>query len=134
MILCNAAKSGRVLTIRYSHRVEVEEMHLCLKTVRNLAKHLKPGFLLLTDLSNLKSMDASCASEVGAIMELCCSHGLAVLKRVIPDRSKDIGFNVISCFHLDPQINTQTYENLAEAISSLLSEPLESVSKDVALV
>jgi len=89
---------------------------------------------LLTDLSNLKSMDASCASEVGAIMELCCSHGLAVLKRVIPDRSKDIGFNVISCFHLDPQIKTQTYENLAEAISSLLSEPLESVSKDVDLV
>jgi hypothetical protein len=88
--------------------------------------NLKPGFLLLTDLSNLESMDVSCAPDVGVIMDLCSARGMSTVVRVVPDRSKDIGFNLISCFHHHPRIKTLTYQNLAEAINNLLTKPLET--------
>jgi hypothetical protein len=122
MIVCNADKSGRVLTITHSQHVGVEDVKRCFGTVRTLIDGLKPGFLLLTDLTTLKSMDASCAPELGAIMDLCSARGVSTVMRVIPDRNKDIGLDLISRFHLHPQVKTQTYENLAEAIKSLLAE------------
>lgn len=122
MIICHADKSGQVLTIIHSQHVRVEEMRRCLGTVRSLMDKLKPGFLLLADLSTLESMDASCAPELGAIMDLCTERGVSTVVRVIPDRNKDIGFNLISRFHYDPQVRMQTYETLAEAIKSLLAE------------
>jgi hypothetical protein len=92
--------------------------------------NLQPGFLLLTDLSNLESMDASCAPELGAIMDLCSSKGMSTVVQVIPDPNKDIGFDLIACFHHDPPVKTQTHASLAEAIKSLHTEaspPEESV-------
>ena len=93
-------------------------------TLRDLVNHLKPGFLLLTDLTHLDSMDASCAPVIGTIMDLCRERGLAAVVRVIPDPEKDIGLDLISRFHLYPQVKTQTHKSLAEAIKSLLSERL----------
>lgn len=127
MIVCKADKTGRVLTIRYSQRVDVEQMRNCLRTVRNLTENLKPGFLLLTDLGTLKSMDASCALELGAILDLCSAKGMSRVMRVIPDRTKDIGFNLISCFHLHPRVKTKTYESLAEVIKDLLADSVETI-------
>ena len=130
MILCNVDKAGRVLTISYSQHVGAEDMRRCLGTVRDLMDQLKPGFLLLTDLSNLELMDASCAPDLGAIMDLCSAGGMLTVVRVIPDPNKDIGFNIISCFHHHPQVKTQTHKSLAEAIKSLHTEaspPDESV-------
>jgi hypothetical protein len=120
-----------VLTIRYSQRVEVEEVRQCVTTVRKLLGQLRPGFLLLTDLGNLKSMDPACAPELGAIMDLCSASGMATVVRVIPDPAKDIGFNVISLFHLDPKVKTRTCTSLAEAISSLLGEPSDEPAVDM---
>ena len=124
MIVCNVDKSGRVLTISHSQHVGAEEARRCLGTVRALMNNLKPGFLLLADLSTLESMDASCAPELGAIMDLCSARGVSTVVRVIPDPNKDIGLDLISRFHLHPQVKTRTYANLAEAIKSLLTEAL----------
>jgi hypothetical protein len=124
MILCKVDESGGVLTMSYSEHVGVEEMRCCLGTVRDLMERLKPGFLLLTDLSNLESMDASCAPEIGAIMDLCSAGGMSSVVRVVPDPKKDIGFDIISHFHLHPTVRTQTHESLADAIKSLLPEPV----------
>ena len=133
MILCNVDKAGRVLTISYSQHVGAEDMRRCLGTVRDLMDQLKPGFLLLTDLSNLELMDASCAPDLGAIMDLCSAGGMLTVVRVIPDPNKDIGFDLISRFHHDPPVKTQTHESLAEAIKSLLAEPLEAAPMDTTL-
>jgi hypothetical protein len=116
----------------YSQHVGAEDMRRCLGTVRDLIGRLNPGFLVLTDLSNLESMEASCAPELGAIMDLCSEAGMSTVVRVIPDPNKDIGFNVISRFHLHPQIKVQTHESLAEAIKSLLAEPLAVVPMEIA--
>jgi len=69
-------------------------------------------------------MGASCAPELGAIMDLCSGKGVSTVVRVIPDRNKDIGFNLISRFHLQRQVKARTYASLAEAIKRLLAEPL----------
>jgi hypothetical protein len=128
MILCNVDESGRVLTMSYNHRVGAEDMRRCLGTVRDLMEQLKPGFFLLTDLTNLESMEASCAPDLGAIMELCSAKGMASVVRVIPDPTKDIGFDLISQFHLQLPVKTQTHQSLADAIKSLL--PVESPAEE----
>ena len=122
MILCKVDESGRVLTMSYSEHIGAEEMRRCLETVRDLMDNLKPGFLLLTDLSNLESMEASCAPELGAIMDLCSAKGILSVVQVIPDPNKDIGFDLISRFHHDPPVKTQTHQSLAEAIKGLHTE------------
>jgi len=121
MILCKVDESGGVLTMSYSQHVGAEEMRRCLGTVRDLMGQLKAGFLLLTDLSNLESMDLACAPELGAIMDLCSAGGMSSVVQVIPDPNKDIGFDIISHFHHHPPVKTVTYESLAEAIKSLLA-------------
>jgi len=110
----------------YSQHIGAEEMKRCLGTVRDLMEHLKHGFLLLTDLSNLESMDASCAPDLGALMNLCSAKGMSTVLRVIPDPDKDIGFDLISHFHHDSSVKTQSHKSLAEAIKSLLTEPLSA--------
>jgi hypothetical protein len=136
MILCNVDESGCVLTMSYGGRVVAEEMRCCLGTIRDLMDQLKPGFFLLTDLSNLESMEASCATELGAIMDQCSAKGMSTVVQVIPDPNKDIGFDLISVFHLHPSVKTQTHQSLAEAIKSLLpgegpsEEPVENLSDD----
>ena len=133
MILCNVDKAGEVLTMSYNHRVGAEDMRRCLGTVRDLMEQLKPGFFLLTDLTNLQSMEASCAPDLGAIMELCSAKGMSTVVRVIPDPSKDIGFDLISHFHLHPPVKTQTHASLAEAIKSLRTEPSDATPVDMTL-
>jgi anti-anti-sigma regulatory factor len=123
MISCSVDKSGQVLTISYSQHVGAEDVRRYSGTLRDVIDHLKPGFLLLTDLTSLASMEASCAPELGAIMDLCRARGVSTVVRVIPDPNKDIGLNLLSLFHYHPQVRTQTHESLAEAIKSLLTEP-----------
>ena len=115
----------------YSQHIRADEMRRCLGTVRDLMDNLKPGFLLLTDLSNLESMEASCAPELGAIMDLCSAKGILTVVQVIPDPNKDIGFDLISHFHHDPPVKTQTYASLAEAIKSLNPEFSEAAPVDM---
>jgi len=122
MYLCSEDKSGRVLTVSYSQHVGVEDVRGCLETMRDLMDQLKPGFLLLVDLSNLDSMDNSCAQELGTIMDLCCAREVSSVVCVIPDPSKEMVFNVLSHFCHHPQIKTRTYVSLAEAIHDLLAE------------
>jgi len=107
----------------YGGYVGAEEMKQSLQEVEGLMEGLKPEFFLLTDLNCLTSMDVACSSSLGDLMDLCSKNGVATVMRVIPDPSKDIGFDLISLFHHQPPIRTQTYKNLAEAIESLLVQP-----------
>jgi hypothetical protein len=46
---------------------------------------------------------------VGEIMDLCNAKEMKTVVFVIPDRSKDIGFNLVSHFHRDPQVQALTF-------------------------
>jgi hypothetical protein len=120
MISCSADRSGEILTISYGRHVGPVEMRSALKALRGLVPRLKSGFVLLSDLTNLDSMDPACAAELGEMMDLLSSSELASVVRVIPDPSKDIGFNIISFFHFRRPVKVHTRANLAEAIKCLL--------------
>jgi hypothetical protein len=55
----------------------------------------------------LESMDIACVEELGKMMDLLDQHGLEQVVRVIPDPSKDIGFNILARFHYkhNPRMN-----------------------------
>jgi hypothetical protein len=125
MFLCSVDSTGRLLTIGYSGRVSVGSAKACVEAVRGLLGGVKPGFHLLVDMSHLEWMDFECAPELGAIMELCNARGLASVVRVIPDKSKDIGVNLMSHFHYSPSVRVHHFETLADAVSSLFAEFLQ---------
>jgi hypothetical protein len=122
MILCSVDQSGRVFTIGYHGHIKAVDMQRGVATIKELAVRLKPGFLLLTDLTNLQSMDASCAPLIGTAMELFSAKGIARVARVMPDANKDIGFSLIGHFHLHPSVTVQTHPTLADAVESFLCE------------
>jgi len=122
MVTCSLDAAGLILTVSYSHHVTPDEVQVCFRTIRNQMHHLQRGFVMLSDLTTLESMDEACATPLGAIMELCSSRGMAATVRVIPDPSKDIGFNLISLFHFQRPVRTHTHPNLAEAMKCLLAE------------
>ena len=119
MIVCTADKSGRILSLSYGKHVGVQDMHRCLENVRGLMHRLKPGFIILSDLTHLESMDPACALPLGTLMDLGSAGGVSTLVRVIPDPSKDIGLNIITHFHMHSPVKVATYETLADAMASL---------------
>jgi len=121
MVSCNADDAGQILTISYGRRVNSSQVEECLRSIERMG-HLQRGFVLLSDLTQLESMDEDCATPLGAIMELCSSRGISAIVRVIPDPSKDIGFNLIALFHFQKPVRTYTCPNLAEAMKYLLAE------------
>jgi anti-anti-sigma regulatory factor len=121
MVSCSADDAGQILTISYGRHVTSSEMEECLKSIAAM-DHLQPGFVLLSDLTQLETMDGDCATTLGAIMELCSAKGITAIVRVIPDPSKDIGFNLISLFHFQKPVRTYESPNLAEAMKHVLVE------------
>ena len=111
--------SKRLMTVSFAQHVGSEEMKSCLERVRSMLGDIKPGFRLLTDLSSLESMAASCATDLGEMMNLCNGKGIRAALRVVPDPRKDIGFTLMSQFHYGKQVDVTTYETLADAIQNL---------------
>jgi hypothetical protein len=64
-------------------------------------------------------MDIACAEELGKIMELLDAHGMELVVRMIPDSSKDIGFNLLSLFHYRHKPRTVTCRTMVEAATLL---------------
>ena len=86
----------------------------------NAVESLRSGFSLLVDLTDLASMGLECVPYIEQNMELFRDHGVNLVVRVIPDRSKDIGLGIISLFHYQRGLKILTVETRPEA-ESLLS-------------
>ncbi len=119
MIHVEADKSKQLLMMSFSERVGKDEMINCVEQTRSSLVDMRPGFRLLTDLSNLEFMDSACADYIGQIMDLCDAKGVHAIARVVPDSKKDIGFNIMSLFHHGSGVHTMTHESLVDAIQSL---------------
>ena len=68
-------QSQNLLAIRYSGRVSPNETELCAEQVRNALTKVKPGFRVLVGLTDLQSMEVSCAPHITNIMEMCNHNG-----------------------------------------------------------
>jgi hypothetical protein len=78
-----------------------------------LPKHGK-GFTVITDLSGLEKMGLDVKDAVTRSMDLLNAHGVERVIRVIPDSSKDIGFNILSAFHYSKGVKILTLESWRE--------------------
>lgn len=73
------------------------------------------GFSVLTDISGLERIEPDVKNAIARSMDLLNERGVKKIVRVIPDPSKDIGFNILSIFHYGKDVKILTVESRAEA-------------------
>ena len=76
------------------------------------------GFTVITDLSGLQKMDLDVKDAITRSMDLLNARGAQRVIRVIPDSSKDIGFNILSIFHYSKGVKILTLESWREVWES----------------
>ncbi len=123
MIQAAIDKPMNLLTIVYAGRVSAQETRNQLPDLQKLLEWLTPGFCLLTDMTELESMDLQCAPDIEQMMHLCDQRGVEAIIRVIPDPQKDIGMNIMSRFHYGREVRIVTCETMREALEVLEGLP-----------
>ena len=113
------AEGGSLLVIRYRGRVVAEDVASCAEEVADALATMPSGFRLLVDLTGLESMDVACAPRLEKIMQLCNAKGVSAVVRVVPDKRRDIGLQIMSYFHYGPDVRIFTCTNLEEATATL---------------
>jgi hypothetical protein len=111
--------SRNLLHIWYQGHVSAAGAAACAEDVERLLPSMRGGFTVLTDLSGLDSMDLESVPHLTRIMDLSKAHGIGAVVRVIPDRTKDIGFNILSIIHYRRGVKIITCDTLAEAERAL---------------
>jgi len=115
MVLAAANKEKRLLYLAFIGQVRAKELARDREQAVKLSAELPAGFRLLTDLSRLDSMDTNCESEISKLMEALDHNGIALVVRVIPSPSKDIGFNILGAFHYRRQVKAISCSTMEEA-------------------
>ena len=93
-----------------------------MQRVHEVLAETEPGFVALADFRCLDSMATGAAGFVARIMDAFAAKKVSAVVRVMPDRRKDIGLNILSQFHYGPEIKLLTFETLAEAVASIAGE------------
>jgi len=119
MFLATSNKSKQLLCLSYIQYVQPQELERATEDVKALLAELTPGSRLLVDLSRLESMELESMNIVGRMMELFDQSGVGMIVRVIPDPSKDIGFNIYTIFHYPHRPKVITCETMPEAARAL---------------
>jgi hypothetical protein len=119
MFLATINKPKQLLHLSLIDQVRVEELAQSWENVATLVAELAPGFRLLTDMGRLGSLDPNGKTEIGKMMELCDEKGVALIVRVIPDPTKDIGFGILSRFHYRNNPRIITCNTMVEAAKLL---------------
>lgn len=113
--------TGNLLTVRFRGKIAAADMASYLGDMERAAANLTKGFVLLTDITGLESMDLACSATIRKGMELCRAKGVDTIVRVVPDLSRDPGFNIMSLFHYPRSVKIHTCETLAEAEKILIT-------------
>ena len=116
MYLASINKLRKLLFLSLVGKVHAEELVKGRTEIEFLLADLPAGFRLISDLSQLDTIDPDCAPEIGRVMELCDQKGVELIIRVIPDPTKDIGLNILSLFHYPRRPRTIVCDNLADAL------------------
>jgi len=103
------------LELRYAGHVTAADLAGGVVETKQHLAALKPGFSLVTDLTDLMKMDLACRPFLDEVMDLFRERGVTLVVRVIPDHSKDIGFGILTLFHYDRRVKVVTCASRAEA-------------------
>jgi len=107
------------IEVRYQGRVAESDVQAAYEAVAALLPLMRRGFTLLADFSGLESMELDCAPHITKIMDACNTAGIGTVVRVVPDRRKDIGLNILSIIHYGRGVHVLTFENSEEAKRAL---------------
>ena len=107
--------SGNLLTVIFRGKLGVAEMAHYQEDMERATAAVPKGFVLLTDITDLESMDLACSPFIRKGMALCRAKGVSTIVRVIPDLSRDPGFNIMSLFHYPRSVQIHTCPTRAEA-------------------
>ena len=113
----NRAYTAIVVTFRDA--VDAQQTEELYNNLQQIIPKLERGFKILTDLSFLESMDTEAHLSIEKLMKLCNQYGVSKIIRVIPDSSKDIGFNIMSLFHYSHDVHVVTYQSTEEALKHI---------------
>jgi anti-anti-sigma regulatory factor len=119
MLLMSLNQTKQFLQVRYIGKITASEFQRTKDEFLALMAEMSPGFTLLGDFSQLDSMDADCAAEIGRNMDLLAKAGVGLVIRVMPDPRKDIGLNILTAFHYAQRPRILTCKTLAEAAEAL---------------
>jgi hypothetical protein len=119
MVLVTSNAPKQLIHLSFIGHVTAQQFIEAEKDVRALLAALPPGSRLLTDLERLELMDLQCAPEIGRMMDIFKTSGIALAVRIIPDPKKDIGLSILSVFHYGRKIRTVTCKDMAEALRAL---------------
>ena len=110
---------GNLLKFSFFGDIGLTEIQQYEKDVEAALATMPRGYSLLTDLTELKSMQLLCVPFIERTMDHNRSCGIARIVRVIPNRRKDIGFNIMSIFHYPRSLPIITCDTMAEAERAL---------------
>jgi anti-anti-sigma regulatory factor len=122
MVAIEVDQPQNLLVLRYRGAVGAAEMQCGLDQIQTGLAKLESGFRLLGDLTELESMDVSCAPFLEKIMDMCNEKGVATVVRVVPDPHRDIGLQIMSYFHYSGDVRIVTCETLVEAMEILRAQ------------
>ena len=104
-----------ILKISFAGKITTKDMPYLKEQISKELVHMNKGFSLLTDLTDLISMETKCAPFIKKVMELMRDQGIELVVRIIPDPSKDIGLNIMSRFHYPSSLRVVTVNSHEEA-------------------
>jgi hypothetical protein len=119
VFLATSNKAKGLLHMSYIGHVTAADLQRSHNGVVALLSEMPAGFKMLVDLDRLESMDTDCVEELGKIMDLLDQHGMKQVVRVIPDPTKDIGFNILARFHYHHNLRITNCKTMVEAAKLL---------------
>lgn len=119
MILAGINHPRNCLHLSFVGSVSPEEIRREAESLPGLLAGLDPDFTLMVDLERLDHMPKECAPEIGRLMEMFDKKAVAQVIRIISDRTKDIGFQVLALLHYKVQPPVMVCESLGDACEFL---------------
>ncbi|MDD4202779.1 MAG: hypothetical protein PHQ52_04875 [Candidatus Omnitrophica bacterium] len=107
------------IVITFKDSVDAKQTEQLHDSLQNIIPKLKRGFKLLTDLSFMEKMDIDAHLSIEKLMQLCNQCKVSQIIRIIPDTSKDVGFNIMSMMNYSPNVNIVTYRSTEEALKAM---------------
>jgi hypothetical protein len=113
---------GTLLTVEYFGHITAAVMEEHAVEAGSVISKMKPGFTVLSDLTNLESMDPDCVPWLSRVMDQFNRSLVGHIIRVIPDPKKDIGLGILSLFHYTRAVPINTVTTLEEALRLIYTQ------------
>ena len=104
-----------IVIVEFIGKIDVAQAEQSYLDIQKIIPQCSNGFKILTDLSRIESMDSKGIDMIKKSMDFFNSKGVTEVVRIVPDPSKDIGFNIMSLFHYSKNVKFITVESRKES-------------------